>query len=327
MIAINDLETKFKLASDKEIVITRVFDAPRDLVYKAYTDPKLIPDWWGPRRLTTTVDKMDLKPGGSWRFLSREPNGTLHAFHGVYREITASRKISWTFEYEGAPGHVSNETVTFEDKGGKTLVTITAVYASKADRDGMVNAGMEGGLRESMERLEERLARSIIGKPFVISRVFNAPRDLVFKVWTEPEHFAQWFGPKGCKVRVATFEFKPGGIVHTCMGTPDGHEMWGKLIYREIAAPERMVYITTFSDEKGGLTRHPLSDTWPLEMLTTVTLEDQGDKTKLTVEWVPLHATDVELSTFIGAMDGMSGGWKGSFEQLDAYLASLKRAG
>jgi uncharacterized protein YndB with AHSA1/START domain len=317
-------ETSFNLEKDKEVIITRLFDAPRDLVYQTYTDPAMIPKWWGPRSLSTTVEKMEVKPGGQWRFVSQSPEGQVHAFHGEYKEVVPNQKLAWTFEYEGAPGHVSNESVVFEDKGGKTLVTIKAVYGSKEARDGMVKNGMEWGLRESMFRLEEELARKAAGKPFLISRVFNAPRELVFKTWTEPEHFAKWFGPKGCQVRVARFEPRPGGIALTSLATPDGHTMWGKLIYREVAAPERLVYITTFSDEQGGLTRHPMSATWPFEMLTTVTFHDEDGRTRLTVEWVPLHATPEELATFTAALDGMSGGWGGSFDQLEAYLAEIK---
>ena len=104
-------------------------------------------------------------------------------------------------------------------------------------------------------------------KEFVISRVFDAPRELVFKVWTEPEHIAKWFGPKGVSIKSAKMDLRPGGSLLTCMGTPDGREMWGKWVFREIAPPEKLVYINSFSDEKGGLARHPMSPTWPLEML------------------------------------------------------------
>jgi uncharacterized protein YndB with AHSA1/START domain len=137
----------------QEVVITRVFDAPRERVFKAHTDPKLIPQWWGPRRFTTIVDKMEVRPGGSWRFLNRDNDGNEYAFHGVFHEITEPERITWTFEFEGMPGHVSLETVTFDEHDGKTTVTVHAVYQSVEDRDGTVNAGMAEGLAESWERL------------------------------------------------------------------------------------------------------------------------------------------------------------------------------
>jgi len=160
-----------------------------------------------------------------------------------------------------------------------------------------------------------------IGKPFVITRTFNAPRDTVWKAWTEPERFQQWFGPKGCAVTDVKMEAKPGGICHCCVRPPGGGEMWGKFIYRDIAEPGRLVYVQYFSDRAGGVTRHPLSPTWPLQMLTTVTLAEQNGKTTVTVNWAPLNATDEEQKTFDSAYDGMNQGWGGSFEQLAEYLA------
>ncbi len=151
---------KLSLASDREVVITRVFDAPRDRVFRAYTDPKAIPEWWGPKGYTTVVETMEVRPGGAWRYLQRDTEGKEHAFHGVYRDVVPPERISQSFEYEGTPGHVVEETVTFEERpGGKTLLTVRARYANKEDRDGMLSAGMEWGLRESYERLDAFLGR------------------------------------------------------------------------------------------------------------------------------------------------------------------------
>ena len=141
-----------------EVVMTREFDAPRDLVFRAYIDPDLIPRWWGPRYLTTTVDRMDVRAGGSWRFVQRAPDGAIHAFHGVYHLVQPPERIVQTFEYEGEPGHVLLETVTFEDLGGRTRITTQSVFQSIRDRDGMVASGMESGVVESMDRLEQLLA-------------------------------------------------------------------------------------------------------------------------------------------------------------------------
>ena len=149
--------TEFTKPSDVQVVMTRVLDAPRERVWKAYTEPKLIPRWWGPRYLTTTVDKMEVRPGGAWRFVSRAPDGSEFGFRGTYREIVQLERITWTFEFEGMPGHISVETVTFEEHGGKTKVTVNSVYASKEDRDGMVATGMEKGATETMDRLSELL--------------------------------------------------------------------------------------------------------------------------------------------------------------------------
>ena len=147
------------LVSDREVVITRVLDAPRERVFRAYTDPEAIPEWWGPRGYTTTVETMDVRSGGLWRFVQHDAQGKEHAFHGVYREVLPPERIVQTFEYEGTPGHEVLETATFTSRpDGGTLVTVRSSFGSREDRDGMINAGMEWGLRESYERLEELLA-------------------------------------------------------------------------------------------------------------------------------------------------------------------------
>lgn len=144
----------------QEIIMSRTFDAPRELVFKAMNDPKLIPQWWGPRQYTTIVDKMEVRPGGEWRFVQRGKDGNEHTFKGVYHEIHAPEWVITTFEYEQMPepGHVVLQKVTLEEQGGKTLYTEKSVYLTVEDRDGMLQSGMEGGATETLDRLEEILA-------------------------------------------------------------------------------------------------------------------------------------------------------------------------
>jgi uncharacterized protein YndB with AHSA1/START domain len=137
----------------QEIVITRVFDAPPALVFKTFTDPTLIPQWWGPGYLTTTVERMEVRPGGIWRFVQRDAEGNQYAFHGVYHEVRPPERLVYTFEFEGQPGHVILETVAFAWQDGKTRLVDQSVFQSVADRDGMLQEGMESGASESMERL------------------------------------------------------------------------------------------------------------------------------------------------------------------------------
>jgi uncharacterized protein YndB with AHSA1/START domain len=151
--------TKVTASGDREIVSERVFDAPRERVFAAYTDPELIPQWWGPREMTTTVDQMDVSPGGAWRFVHRAADGEETAFRGTYREVTPPERVVQTFEWEGMPGHVAVETATFEDLGGRTKVTTTSLFHTTEDRDWMIDSGMETGLTESHDRLAELLAR------------------------------------------------------------------------------------------------------------------------------------------------------------------------
>jgi uncharacterized protein YndB with AHSA1/START domain len=143
-----------------EIVSTVILDAPRELVFKAYTDPALFAQWWGPRRYENRIEKFDSRPGGSWRVVQVGADGAEHGFHGVNHDVKAPERICQTFEYEGVPGHVALQTATFEALGNKTRVVAQIVFQSVMDRDGMVSSGMRDGADESMERLAELLAKS-----------------------------------------------------------------------------------------------------------------------------------------------------------------------
>ena len=152
--------TKLKVVAEPgkhEILMTRDFDAPRALVFKAYTDPKLVSQWWGPKGATTTVDQMDVKPGGIWRYVQRDPDGSEYGFYGVYHQITAPERLVCTFEFEGTPGHVLLETIIFEDHDGKTKLIDSLVFQSVADRDGMLQSGMEEGSEEGWDRFADLL--------------------------------------------------------------------------------------------------------------------------------------------------------------------------
>ena len=142
--------------TDREIHVERMFDARRDRVFAAFTDPKLIPEWWGP---TTVVDRMDVRPGGSWRFVFHNADGSESAFRGTYREVIPPERIVQTFEWEGMPGHVHVETATFEDLGERTKFTTTLLFDTTEERDGLLAHGGEAGMNETYARLDDLLAR------------------------------------------------------------------------------------------------------------------------------------------------------------------------
>lgn len=157
----------------------------------------------------------------------------------------------------------------------------------------------------------------------VITRTLRAPRDKVWRAWSDAEQLAQWWGPKGCTIRVITFDFKPGGVFHYAMQFQPGHDMYGRFVYRDIAAPERIVFVSSFSDSDGGITRAPfpqIRDTWPLEIQNTMTLTEDGETTHLTLRGRPINASGAEHQTFIGMFDSMQQGFGGTFDKLDEYL-------
>jgi uncharacterized protein YndB with AHSA1/START domain len=161
---------------------------------------------------------------------------------------------------------------------------------------------------------------------FVISRTFDVPRELMFRVWTDPGHMQHWWGPKGFTVVYQRMDLRPGGLYHYCIRSADGQDMWGRFVYREIVRPERLVFVNSFADEKGNVARHPMHLAWPLEMLSTITFTEQAGRTTVTVRWLPLNATAEECKTFEAGFESMQQGWGGTFEQLGAYLAQIPKA-
>ena len=160
-------------------------------------------------------------------------------------------------------------------------------------------------------------------KEFVISRIFDVPRELMFRVWTDLQHMQHWWGPKGFTTVYSKMDLRPGGSYHYCIRSPDGHDMWGKFVYREIVKPERLVFVNSFSDEKGNVARHPMHLAWPLEMLSTIIFIEQAGKTTVTVRWLPLNATAEEIKTFETGFESMQKGWTGTLDQLGEYLAKV----
>jgi len=142
-----------------QIIITREFDAPRDLVFRAHTDPDLLVQWLGPRALTMTVDHYDVRDGGKWRYVHKDAQGNEYGFHGVFHGTPTPDSMVQTFEFEGVPGHVSLDTTTLQEHDGRTLVRSVSSFQSVEDRDGMIAADMERGVRDSEDRLAELLAK------------------------------------------------------------------------------------------------------------------------------------------------------------------------
>lgn len=155
--------SKNNLIVDREervITMSRTFDAPRDLVWKVCTDPELVPQWWGPRNVSTVVDKMEVKVGGVWRYIQKDAEGNEYAFNGIYKEIEPPERLTYTFEFEPMAGHVALETILFEElPGGQTKITARTTYNTIEDLEGTLQAGMESGAVETWDRLEELLTQ------------------------------------------------------------------------------------------------------------------------------------------------------------------------
>lgn len=160
--------------------------------------------------------------------------------------------------------------------------------------------------------------------PFTISRLLRAPRQLVWEVYTQPQHLPNWFGPKGCTMPQSTLDLRVGGTFHYCLQMPDGMQMWGKWHFKEITEPEKLVLVQHFSDTLGAVTHHPMAPGWPSYTLSTTTLKAQGNNTLLTLEWTPYEASAEEIALFDASHASMNQGWSGNLDVLEAYLSLLQ---
>src|SRR5260370_36434040 len=173
------------------------------------------------------------------------------------------------------------------------------------------------------ERIKDAAASA--ESEFAITRVFDAPHELVWKAFTEPERVERWWGPKGFTTRVHKLELRPGGVFLFSQRTPDGRDMWGKWVYREIVAPERLVVVNSFCDENENPVRHPMNPEWPLELLSSSTFTENQGRTTLTIRGIPINATESERKVFVAGKKSMDEGFTGTLDQLDEYLAKAQR--
>lgn len=304
-------QTEIKTPPGKqEIIVTRTYSASRERGYKTITDPNLIPQWWGPKNLTTKVEKMELRQGGQWRFIQHDADGNIFAFHGVYHEAKSSELLIYTMEWEAMPGHVLLNIDRFDEHDGMTIWTSRSVFETIEDRDGMLQNGMEGGVKEITERVNELLIKVGMqprkeehmeyhegnGRTISITRIFDAPSERVWKYWTNPEEFMCWWGPKDYYTPYAKFDLRQGGKYLSCLRSPDGKDIWGTGIYKEIIEPNRLVMTDSFSDEHGNVvpaSYYGMGSDMPMEMELEVTLEDIGGKTKLIMEYCSLPEGEI----------------------------------
>ena len=326
--------------SDREIAITRVIPAPRQLVFAAFTDRAHISNWWGPEGFSTTTREMDVRPGGQWLFTMHGADGTDYPNRVVYREVTKPSRLVYDHSGEGhKDDHSFQVTVTFDEREGKTFVTFRLLAATVAQRENLVKFGAVEGGHQTLERFEQHITELIAGgdgasQPntqsdadnpvFEITRVFDAPRHLVWRAHSEAGHLQHWWGPKGCKLDVAKLEFRPGGMFHYAMRYSTGAEMWGRFFYREIVPQRRIVWLNSFANAGGGIARAPFSPDCPLEMLNIATFTEHDGKTTLAQSASPFGGNEAERKFFADLFPSLKQGFGGTYDQLDEYLKKTR---
>lgn len=320
------LTSKLATKGQHEMVLTRTFAAPRALVFRAWTEPQHLAQWWGPRGFTNPVCEFDARPGGQILIDMAGPDGTIFPMTGTVHEVAAPERLVFTSRaMEDEAGNALLEvhnTVTFIECDGQTTVTVRAVVVKVAPEMAGALAGMNEGWAQSLDKLTESLGGTDSSdREFLLSRTFDAPRTLVFKAWTEAERLAKWWGPKGFTMLACKLDLRPGGVFHYGMKAPNGGEMWGKWVFRDVTPPERLVFVASFADAQGNTTRAPFSADWPLEVLSTVTFTERAGKTTLTMRAMPVNVTEAERALFASMHASMTGGWTGTLDQLAAFLS------
>jgi len=292
---------------EPELVLTRVFKAPRGPVFAAWTEPTQVAQWWGPNGFTNPVCELDVRPGGAIRIHMRGPDGTVYPMTGVYQEIVEPERLVFTsaaLDESGKPLFDVLNTVAFVEHDGTTKLTVRARVVKSTAGAAPYLAGMEAGWTQSLERLGVHLAGTA-DREIVATRVVDAPREHVFEMFTDRQHVARWWGPKGFTSTIDEMDVRPGGVWRFVMHGPDGIDYKNKIVYDEIARPERLVYTHT-----GGA-----------QFQATATFTSYGEKTVLAMRMLfgSSRERDRVVKKF-GAIEGLSQ----TLDRLEVYVGESR---
>jgi uncharacterized protein YndB with AHSA1/START domain len=311
--------------TSNEIKITRIYDAPVKAVWDAWTDPKQVAKWWGPRGFTLTTHSKDLRPGGHWTYTMHGPDGVDYPNTTTYHEVEKGSKLVYDHGASDDRPPLFRVTALFSETKGKTKLEMTMSLATPEVAEETRKFIKKAGGESTWDRLAEYLEKEATGTDkFVINRTFDAPIDVMFDMWTNPKHFSKWLPPTGFDMEFRRVDIKTGGSSFYMMKGAN-FTMYGKAEYLKIEKPDTIIYTQQFCDENENISRHPMAPTWPETMLTTVKLAEEGpERTRVTVTWeVVGKATTEEMETFIKAKGGMTQGWTGSFDKLEDYLQKV----
>jgi uncharacterized protein YndB with AHSA1/START domain len=308
-----------------EIRIIRIYDAPVATVWDAWTDAKQVAQWWGPRGFTITTTSKELRPGGTWVYTMHGPDGKDWPNFTRYHEVVPHARLKYDHGASDADAKpMFRVTVDFRDLGGRTELDMRMAFATEEELTQSRAIIKAASGNSTWDRLGEYLEKERSTKDvFLINRTFDAPLETMWEMWTTAEHVARWTPPTGFTMEFQHADLRPGGYSSYAM-TNGQFTMYGRADYLEFRRPELVRYTQCFLDAQGNISRHPMAPTWPEKMLTTVTLAAEGPtQTRVTVRWEPYgSATAEEIAVFAAARSGMTQGWTGSFDKLEAVLAA-----
>jgi uncharacterized protein YndB with AHSA1/START domain len=320
-----------------EISISRFYEAPVSAVWDAWTDPDQVGQWWGPRGFTITTHSKDLRTGGHWHYTMHGPDGADYVNKTKYLEVKEKAKLVYDHGGNDERKPLFRVTVHFTEAKGGTRMEMTMAFPTVQDAEQGVKFIKKAGGNATWDRLGEHLTKRSSGKDvFVINRAFDAPIDVMYEMWTNPKHVAQWLPPVGFTMKYLAADIRPGGKSSYSMTAENGGlTMYGRAEYLKLEKPHTLVYTQQFTDEKGNISRHPMLTTWPETMLTTVRLTEEEPaaagkqaRTRVTVTWEAYgKATPQEMAEFVKHRPSMTQGWTGAFDKLEDYLPATLGAG
>jgi uncharacterized protein YndB with AHSA1/START domain len=308
-----------------EIRIVRIYDASVKSVWEAWTDPVQTAKWWGPRGFTLTSHSKDLRVGGIWHYTMHGPDGTDYPNKTYYLEVEKYRRLVYDHGgYDDRPP-VFRVTATFTDVDGKTQLEMIMALPTAEEAEKTKKFIKLAGGNSTWDRLAEYLEHESSGNEiFVINRTFQAQQTRLYEMWTDPKHLAKWLPPTGFQMEFIRANVKVGGSSFYKMANDAGMKMFGRMEYLKLEAPHCLEYTQQFCDENENVSRHPAAPTWPETMHTKIVFaEEEPGETRVSIRWSVVGAyTDAELQAFIKERTGMTAGWTGSFDKLEAYLQS-----
>ena len=341
MTAANAMATLLKRRStpldEREVLVTRLIDAPRELVFAAWTDPRHVVHWWRPNGFKEVhLDEMQVAPGGLLRLRMITPEHVTYTSRSVYREIVAPERLVYDemCEENGKLFHQARQTITLEKQGGKARLTIHARLTWVADRDPrwtpeLIRAGWTTGWNDNLDLLGRYLPRATFvespGKELVLRRLIAAPRELVFRAWSDPAQLARWWGPKGFTNPVCEVDLRIGGAWRIVMRGPDGTDFPLSGVYLEITPPERLVMQVNLDEHprewqekiRAYRAARPADDQDDDgEIVMTVIFEARGDATWITVRDRFGTVAERDAHRDLGAMQG----WSETFDRLADWM-------
>jgi uncharacterized protein YndB with AHSA1/START domain len=305
------------------IAVTRIYDAPLVAVWEAWTKTEAVAQWWGPRGFTLTTHSRDLRTGGHWHYTMHGPDGTDYENTTQYLEVLPMQRMVYDHGGHKDRPPLFRVTALFTERDGRTQLDMHMAFATPEIAVEMRGFIRKAGGETTWDRLAEYLAKQHTGKElFFIARSFEASIDHVYDMWTKPEHLAQWLPPTGATMRFLRSESQLGKTSFYEMRFAGNEPLYGLVKYLELRKPYRIVYTQQFCDANERVLRPPFFGHWPLLMRSTVELAAEAEQaTRVTVRWEPEEATAEDLAEFVNQRAGMSGGWTGSFDKLEALLA------